>query len=121
VRISYAMVFVTDMARSVKFYRDVVGLPLKFESPYWTEFATEGTTLALHPTTMTAPAPPAGDGEPAGTCRIGFSVADLDALHAKLVAAGVTCVQPPREQSGARISTYRDPDGLTFAASQDPR
>jgi hypothetical protein len=28
--------------------RDVLGLPLKFESPRWTEFATDGATLALH-------------------------------------------------------------------------
>jgi catechol 2,3-dioxygenase-like lactoylglutathione lyase family enzyme len=48
VRLSYAIVFVSDMARAVSFYRDVVGLPLRFESPSWTEFNTEGATLALH-------------------------------------------------------------------------
>src|SRR3972149_4176553 len=47
-RVNYAIVFVSDMKRSVAFYRDVLGLPLKFESPGWTEFATDGTTLALH-------------------------------------------------------------------------
>lgn len=46
-RVNYAMVFVSDMKRSVAFYRDVLGLPLKFESPGWTEFATDGATLAL--------------------------------------------------------------------------
>jgi catechol 2,3-dioxygenase-like lactoylglutathione lyase family enzyme len=44
VRVSYAIVFVSDMKRAVVFYRDVLGLPLKFESPGWTEFATEGAT-----------------------------------------------------------------------------
>jgi len=48
VRVNYAIVFVSDMSRSVAFYRDAVGLPLRFESPGWTEFATEGATLALH-------------------------------------------------------------------------
>ena len=47
-RVNYAIVFVSDMKRSVSFYRDVVGLPLKFESPGWSEFATDGATLALH-------------------------------------------------------------------------
>ena len=47
-RVSYAIVFVSDMKRSVAFYRDVIGLPLKFDSPEWSEFATEGATLALH-------------------------------------------------------------------------
>jgi catechol 2,3-dioxygenase-like lactoylglutathione lyase family enzyme len=32
-RVNYAIVFVADMKRSVAFYRDVVGAPLKFESP----------------------------------------------------------------------------------------
>ena len=41
-RVNYAIVFVSDMTRSVIFYRDVLGLPLRFESPGWTEFATEG-------------------------------------------------------------------------------
>ena len=39
-RVNYAIVFVSDMKRSVAFYRDVVGLPLKFDSPEWSEFAT---------------------------------------------------------------------------------
>ena len=47
-RVNYVIVFVSDMKRSVSFYRDVLGLPLKFESPGWTEFATDGATLALH-------------------------------------------------------------------------
>jgi len=47
-RVNYAMVFVSDMDRSVAFYRDVIGLPMKFQSPGWTEFSTEGATLVLH-------------------------------------------------------------------------
>jgi len=30
-----AIVFVSDMRRSVSFYRDTIGLPLRFESPHW--------------------------------------------------------------------------------------
>ena len=48
--IQYAMIFVSDMEASTAFYRDVIGFPLKFESPHWTEFASEGATLALHAT-----------------------------------------------------------------------
>ena len=47
-RVNYAIVFVSDMGQSVLFYRDTIGLPLRFESPHWTEFATDGATLALH-------------------------------------------------------------------------
>ena len=55
-RVSYAIVFVSDIKGSVCFYRDVLGLPLRFESPGWTEFATEGATLALHAADAPKPA-----------------------------------------------------------------
>jgi catechol 2,3-dioxygenase-like lactoylglutathione lyase family enzyme len=55
-RVSYAIVFVGDMNRSVAFYRDVVGLTLRFQTPGWTEFSTDGATLALH--AADAPQPP---------------------------------------------------------------
>src|SRR5678816_3678782 len=47
-RLSYAIKYVADMARAIAFHRDVLGLPLKFQSPEWSEFATGQTTLALH-------------------------------------------------------------------------
>jgi catechol 2,3-dioxygenase-like lactoylglutathione lyase family enzyme len=43
------MEFVSEMGTAVNFYRDVLGLQLKFESPGWSEFVTGETTLALHP------------------------------------------------------------------------
>ena len=39
-QIDYTMIIVSDMQRSVEFYRDKLGIPLKFQSPEWTEFAT---------------------------------------------------------------------------------
>jgi catechol 2,3-dioxygenase-like lactoylglutathione lyase family enzyme len=45
-KVNYAVVFVSEMQTSVAFYRDVVGLTLKFETSHWTEFATEGATHA---------------------------------------------------------------------------
>ena len=76
-RVNYAIVFVSDMGRSVSFYRDTIGLPLRFESPHWTEFATDGATLALH---LAESSPPlsAGDGPRAGSCRPGLQVPSLD-------------------------------------------
>ena len=117
-KLSYAIVFVSDMGRSVGFYRDVLELPLKFESPGWSEFANEGTTIALHQ----APARAAGtDGERAGSCRLGFQVPDLDAVHRDLLAKQVTCSSPPQtQQYGIRQAVYRDPDGLAFTVAQPP-
>jgi lactoylglutathione lyase len=118
-RINYAIIFVSNMDRAVAFYRDVIGMPLKFASPHWTEFATEGAAWALHLTEE--PAATLGDGrsEPAGTSRPGFSVPDLDAFHARMLEHKVNCPQPPKDTFGSRIAQYRDPDGLVFSVSEE--
>lgn len=105
-RVNYAIVFVSDMKQAVSFYRDVMGLPLKFESPGWTEFATEGATLALH------------GGEGGGRSRPGWSVPNLDEYHKNLMDRGVICVQPPTATFGVRIAIYKDPDGLEISVSE---
>jgi lactoylglutathione lyase len=120
VRVNYAIVLVSDMPRSVLFYRDVLGLPLRFESPGWSEFATEGATLALHK----AQSPGAVTHAPqssAGHCRPGFNVADLDAFHERMMAAGVPCLQPPKNVFGARVAQYQDPDGLVMSVGETRR
>jgi lactoylglutathione lyase len=119
VRVDYAIVFVSDMARSVRFYRDVVGIPLRFESPVWTEFATDGATLALHQSDAVGPNEGGSDKSVSGRCRPGFGTADLDAFHQRMTEAGVPCVQPPKDVFGARIAQYVDPDGLTISVSEE--
>src|SRR5438093_3965488 len=101
-RINYAIVFVSDMKRSVSFYRDVLGLPLKFESPGWTEFATAGATLALHASERPGSGPDDPLRVPAGRCRPGLSVRNLDEFHRRMVERRVPCIQEPTTVFGAR-------------------
>jgi lactoylglutathione lyase len=117
-RLNYAIVFVSDMQRSVAFYRDVLGLPLRFESPGWTEFATEGATLALHGGEAETPREAAPQ-EAAGRCRPGLSVPDLNAFHQRMVEEGVPCLQLPKDIFGDRVAQYADPDGLVIAVSEE--
>jgi lactoylglutathione lyase len=123
-KVDYVMVNVSDMNRSVAFYRDVLGLALKFESPGWSEFQTGATTLALHLGRASA----GGGGRPAagpvpGTCSIGFSVADLAATHRELTARGAPFVMPPTEQvnEGIRLAVCVDPDGLAISFAEPLR
>jgi len=117
IRINYSIIFVSDMDRSVAFYRDVVGIPLKFETPGWTEFVTDGATLALHKTDLSAPDRVTQNAEQAGQCRAGFQVENLDEFHKRMTEHNVPCLQEPRETFGVRIAQYVDPDGLVFSVS----
>ena len=74
------MITVSDMDRSVRFYRDILGLKLRFQSPDWSEFDTGGTTLALHGGGKAASVPQ-GREQIAGTASIGFNVDDLEKVY----------------------------------------
>jgi lactoylglutathione lyase len=116
-KLRYVILFVSDMERSVAFYRDVLGWPLKCQSPERTEFATEGMTLALHYASKPSGAA-AVQGEIAGRCQLGLSVEDVEAFHRDMVAWGTLCIQPPTEVAfGAELAIYADPDGLPFSVA----
>jgi len=120
-QIDYTMIVVSDMARSVAFYRDLLGIPLKFESPDWTEFLTGATTLALHGGGLKSDTVSQGNGDKyAGTCSIGFNVEDVDQTYEALKAKGAIFVMPPtqREGEGIKLAVCIDPDGLPIAFAQ---
>jgi lactoylglutathione lyase len=117
-RVNYCIILVSSMARSVAFYRDVVGMPLRFESPDWTEFNTDGATWALHSCDSPAPTAAGLRAETAGQCRPGFQVPDLGAFHARMLEHQVPCVQQPAAVFGTRIAQYVDPDGLVFSVAE---
>ena len=107
-RLNYAIKFVGDMDSAVRFYRDTLGMTLLFQSPFWSEFDTGETKLALHP---------ASDENPAGSVQLGLGVEDLDRFHSEAQASGITFTSPPREVHGSRIARFRDPDGAEISIS----
>jgi len=102
-KLNYVIKFVGDMNRAVKFYRDVFGLSLKFESPGWSEFDTGETTLALHPSSAK---------NPAGAVELGFTVADIQKFHQEMSAKGVQFSMPPTKQDfGGLLAQFLDSEG----------
>ena len=115
------MIMVSDMDRSIRFYQDVLGLKLKFQSPDWTEFEVDSATLALHGGGK--PQPPQAREQFAGTASIGFSVENLDNTCEDLKRKGARMALPPteREGEGIRLAVFLDPDGLAVSFSQNVR
>ena len=116
--LDHLVLTVTDVAASVAFYRDILGLqPLEFQaadgSRRWA-LAFGAQKINLHPAqtpfTPHAPHPRAGS---ADLCFL--SSTPLDAWLAYLKASGQTVIEGPVQRSGALgpiVSLYiRDPDG----------
>lgn len=110
-RLAYVNVSVSDLDRSVSFFRDRIGFPLKFADAEfgYAEFDTPGAGFAL------VRDPPSA-GRHTG---IGFTVEDLDAAYARLSGADVEFTRPPtHEQWGGYMAIFADPDGNTFYLDQ---
>ena len=120
-QLDYVIVYVSDMQRSLAFYRDTLGLTVKFTSPGWTEFVTGATTIALHVVrSQGEEATPRQAMPPAGQAHIGFIVDDLEATYEALKAQKdvVFSLPPTTQNSGARLAVLHDPDGLGITLQQ---
>jgi lactoylglutathione lyase len=91
---TYFMVPVQDMDRALAFYRDALGITLRFSSPGWTELAWRDATIALH----------LGGTAAEREGWLGFEVDDLDAAVAEIEAAGGRGANPPKEEFGSSPS-----------------
>jgi catechol 2,3-dioxygenase-like lactoylglutathione lyase family enzyme len=118
-RINIASVLVDDQEKALRFYTEVLGFEKKTDIPiggakWLTVVSPEdpgGVELLLEP-----------DGHPAakpfkealvadGIPYTSFAVADVDAEHARLVAEGVTFVQPPTDMGTVRTAVFDDTCG----------
>ena len=102
---------VTDLARSVAFYRDVLGFPLMFETNGMAFFQAGEMRLMIG---TNSPDPPAR-----GTVLY-FDAPDIDELSPALEAKGVQFIGPVEVVQRAdthelKLRILRDPDGNPLA------
>ena len=109
-KLNYVIEFVADMDCAVKFYRDVLGVSLKFQSPGWSEFSTGETSLGLHP---------ASEKNPAGSIELGFNVSNLEEFHQEMAAKGVQFSMPPTKQDfGGSLAQFIDSEGRRCSVAE---
>jgi predicted enzyme related to lactoylglutathione lyase len=103
-RMQNAYVVTGDMERAVAFYRDALGLAMKFQDgPKWAQFDAGGVNFSLSSIGEAA----AG----ASGATVIFEVDDIDVARPAIEAAG-GAVDGLRDMgSHGRVLTFRDPDG----------
>ena len=107
-RLTYAIRYVADMDRALAYHRDVLGLDLAFQSPFWSEFATGETRLAQHV---------ASAEKPAGTVQLGFGAEDLAGRYAARAENGLDFTGPPVREHGRLLGRFRDCEGAENSIS----
>ena len=127
-RVAYVILYVDDLDRSVRFYRDVIGLALRFADDGFAEFDTRGTRFGLFPRSgladllgRAAVSGPAGGPEvPRPGGEVCFVVPDVDRHAERLRAAGAEVLSGPTDRSwGHRTLHLRDPDGHVVELAQE--
>lgn len=117
-RLTLLAIDASDLEASVRFYRLILGEPLRdtdhdaeLDDPWyggrhaacsWTDGAF--LHFAIYP--VREPNRPRTTG-----AQIGFHVSDFSDIHDRLVQAGVSVAQPPRQEPWGRTARYLDPDG----------
>jgi len=103
---SVVILSVTDLNRSIEYYRDRLGLKLTSTNEDFAFFDAGGITIALRGGRAKA------DPADLASTEIAFSVEHVKAAHQALIKAGVVFKREPRIITGTTWATdFRDPDG----------
>ena len=107
------ILYVRNMSAEVRFYRDVLGLPLRYpkglddySDQMWVEFSVGNGTLALHG---------GAESEPQDDHEIVFMVENVAQAREMIIEAGIEMGEIRPLEDGSPISEGRDPDGHRFS------
>ncbi|MCA1727393.1 MAG: VOC family protein [Actinobacteria bacterium] len=119
---SHVILFVADLDASVAFYRDVIGLDVRFTEHGYAELDTEGTRLALFERSRVPSLIRRSPGAPGPTSEVVLEVADAAGEAERLRALGVKATGPVDRPWGHRTVHVLDPDGhVVELAERIPR
>lgn len=118
-RMNFVIVFCSDMSRSVAFYRDKMGFPVKFISEKWTELYTGPATLALHLATPSRGEKWTPGAFESGQAQPSFEVLDLDRFYQEKKSQGIEFLQPPtKKENEPKMAVLLDPDGMPICVTE---
>lgn len=106
-KVGNVILAVKNLEKSIQFYNEVIGLPIKDQRKTWVDLGTSGALLSLHPALSTA--------EHVGSSiengiSIGFIVGDLKSALEELKAKNVTIYRDIVEKDVGKNAVVLDPD-----------
>jgi lactoylglutathione lyase len=121
-KVGTVILLVSDMERSVKFYKELLGLPIKAktQSPDWVEFFNRETTLSLHAIKKGGGGSDINNKDTklgTGTL-VGFMVSDIDSTVQFLKENNVRFFKEPRDEPFGKHTIVEDPDGHLISIAQ---
>ena len=108
-RIGNIILEVTDLDASIKFYHEILGMPIKNERRNWVDLGQQaGGVLSLHPSSITTSH--TGSSKENGIL-IGLTVGDLASAIEELSSANVKIFRDVQERQAGKNAIVLDPDG----------
>ena len=106
-KVGNVILAVQDLDKSLHFYHEIIGLPIKNQRRSWIDLGTGGALLSLHPASLTA--------EHIGSSiengiTIGFLVGDVDSAIAELKEKGIRIYRDVVKRDAGKNAIIMDPD-----------
>lgn len=106
-RVGNVILAVKDLDKSVEFYHNILGLPIKNQRRTWVDMGQSGALISLHPASLTAKH--IGNSLENGIV-IGFVVGDVKSAIDELVSKGVKVYRDIVERDTGKNAIILDPD-----------
>jgi lactoylglutathione lyase len=106
-RVGNVILAVKDLAKSVSFYNEIIGLPIKQQRKSWVDLGSKGALISLHPASESSPH--SGTSIENGIA-IGFLVGDLQSSLEELKSKGVKIHREMEEKDAGKNAVILDPD-----------
>jgi lactoylglutathione lyase len=106
-KVGNVILAVKDLDKSLAFYHEIIGLPIKRQRRSWIDLGTSGALLSLHPASLTAQH--IGSSIENGI-TIGFLVGDVTSAVEELKSKGVKIYRDVIARDAGKNAVVLDPD-----------
>jgi len=106
-KVGNVILAVTDIDKSLEFYHEIIGLPIRSQRRSWVDLGTSGALLSLHPASLTAQH--IGSSIENGI-TIGFLVGDVKSAIEELRSKGVRIHRDIVKKDAGLNAVVMDPD-----------